>query len=188
MSDDMMKRTREWLQSCVNAATRSGVPEEADLEAFILAHIDGEPARTQAAVERKAEDVREACAQHAAGRHEAYGWADNEVRSIAIAVRNTPLTATPLADELDEAQRGEREAWRQTDAMRVERDAARSDLCEAVEVLRALTSGLSEDPQRELESMSIHDFDSMADHARAHRQLTREVRARAVLAKHGEGA
>lgn len=49
--DDLMKRTREWLQSCVNAATRSGVPEEADLEAFILAHIDGEPARLAAALE-----------------------------------------------------------------------------------------------------------------------------------------
>lgn len=47
--DELMKRTREWLQSCVNAATRSGVPEEADLEAFILAHIDGEPARMAAA-------------------------------------------------------------------------------------------------------------------------------------------
>ena len=48
---ELMKRTREWLQSCVNAATRSGVPEEADLEAFILAHIDGEPARQAAAVD-----------------------------------------------------------------------------------------------------------------------------------------
>ena len=47
----LMKQTREWLQSCVNAATRSGVPEEADLEAFILAHIDGEPARLAAARE-----------------------------------------------------------------------------------------------------------------------------------------
>ncbi len=43
--DDMMKRSREWLQSCVNAATRSGVPEEADLEAFLLAHLDDEHAR-----------------------------------------------------------------------------------------------------------------------------------------------
>ena len=55
---ELMKRTREWLQSCVNAATRSGVPEEADLEAFILAHIDGEPARLAAALERANEGVR----------------------------------------------------------------------------------------------------------------------------------
>jgi hypothetical protein len=54
---ELMKRTREWLQSCVNAATRSGVPEEADLEAFILAHIDGEPAR-RAAVEAERDALR----------------------------------------------------------------------------------------------------------------------------------
>ena len=52
---ELMKRTREWLQSCVNAATRSGVPEEADLEAFILAHLDGEPARLAAAREEQRE-------------------------------------------------------------------------------------------------------------------------------------
>ena len=48
---DLMQRSREWLQSCVNAATRSGEPEEADLEAFLLAHLDGEPARQAAAVD-----------------------------------------------------------------------------------------------------------------------------------------
>ena len=58
MSDDTMGRSREWLQSCVNAATRSGAPEEADLEAFLLAHIDGEPARTQATVERETATLR----------------------------------------------------------------------------------------------------------------------------------
>ena len=62
--DELMRRTREWLQSCVNAATRSGVPEEADLEAFILAHIDGEPAR-RAAVEAERDALR---AQVAAAR------------------------------------------------------------------------------------------------------------------------
>jgi chromosome segregation ATPase len=98
--DELMRRTREWLQSCVNAATRSGVPEEADLEAFILAHIDGEPARLAAAVAAAREEQREACERYAEERHAAYGWAENEVRSIGIAIRNTPLTATPLADEL----------------------------------------------------------------------------------------
>lgn len=84
----LMKRTREWLQSCVNAATRSGVPEEADLEAFILAHIDGEPARLAAA----REEMREACALDA---EERVGCAStyDEIRSV-------PLDATPLADEL----------------------------------------------------------------------------------------
>ena len=57
--DELMKRTREWLQSCVNAATRSGVPEEADLEAFILAHIDGEPERIAAARREAAEEKAE---------------------------------------------------------------------------------------------------------------------------------
>ena len=87
---ELMKRTREWLQSCVNAATRSGVPEEADLETFVLAHIDGEPARLAAA----REEQREVCARvvedqhlYMAGTHSA-------------TVRSAPLTTTPLADEL----------------------------------------------------------------------------------------
>jgi hypothetical protein len=98
--DELMRRTREWLQSCVNAATRSGVPEEADLEAFILAHIDGEPARRAAAVAAAREEQREACERYAEERHAAYGWAENEVRSIGIAIRNTPLDATPPADRI----------------------------------------------------------------------------------------
>ncbi len=91
---ELMKRAREWLQSCVNAATRSGVPEEADLEAFILAHIDGEPARLAAA----REEQREACARFAVYRHDVYGWSESEQRSIENAVRATPLDATPLAE------------------------------------------------------------------------------------------
>jgi len=47
MTDDLMKRSREWLQACVNAATRGGTPEEADLEAFLLAHLDGDAARVR---------------------------------------------------------------------------------------------------------------------------------------------
>lgn len=100
MTDDLMKRSREWLQSCVNAATRSGTPEEADLEAFLLAHIDGEPARIAAA----REEQREACALRAgAGDPEDHDHAKawpcwwcakaNEVREV-------PLTATPLGDEV----------------------------------------------------------------------------------------
>ena len=76
---ELMKRTREWLQSCVNAATRSGVPEEADLEAFILAHIDGEPARRAAALD---EDIATARAEGvAAERARVVAWlraADSE--------------------------------------------------------------------------------------------------------------
>lgn len=98
--DELMKRTREWLQSCVNAATRSGVPEEADLEAFILAHLDGEPARLAAA----REEQREACALRVdAVKCYGYGVEADEpgVRDqCAGEVRDTPLDATPLADEL----------------------------------------------------------------------------------------
>ena len=97
---ELMKRTREWLQSCVNAATRSGVPEEADLEAFILAHLDGEPARLAAA----REEQREACALRVdAVKCYGYGVEADEpgVRDqCAGEVRDTPLDATPLADEL----------------------------------------------------------------------------------------
>jgi len=49
MNDDV-KAAVEWLEECVRVATRNGVPEEADLEAAVLAHLDGEPARTAAAV------------------------------------------------------------------------------------------------------------------------------------------
>ena len=62
----------------------------------LIAQIDGEPARLAAA----REEQREACAEYATERHAAYGWEDREVRSIGIAVRATPLTATPLANAL----------------------------------------------------------------------------------------
>lgn len=93
---ELMKRTREWLQSCVNAATRSGVPEEADLEAFILAHIDGEPARRAAA----REEQREWCARH--WEQTAASTDDLSIDDLIPpdVIRATPLDATPLADEL----------------------------------------------------------------------------------------
>lgn len=119
---ELMKRTREWLQSCVNAATRSGVPEEADLEAFILAHLDGEPARLAAALE----NMREACALRVdAVKCYGYGVEADEpgVRDqCAGEVRDTPLDATPLADALERANEGVR-YW--TDLAQAEaRDAA----------------------------------------------------------------
>lgn len=115
--DDLMKRTREWLQSCVNAATRSGVPEEADLEAFILAHIDGEPARLAAAREEAImawragaadrDELRADCERRIAAAREEQREAcalDAEERvgcaSTYDEIRSVPLDATPLADEL----------------------------------------------------------------------------------------
>jgi septal ring factor EnvC (AmiA/AmiB activator) len=88
MTDDIMTRVREWLASCVRVATENGVPEEADLEAAALAHIDGEASRQAAAV--------------AAAREE-QARADMEAVNDALARGEswTPnLTATPLADEI----------------------------------------------------------------------------------------
>lgn len=115
--DELMKRTREWLQSCVNAATRSGVPEEADLEAFILAHLDGEPARLAAAREEAImewragaadrDELRADCERRIAAAREEQREAcalDAEERvgcaSTYDEIRSVPLDATPLADEL----------------------------------------------------------------------------------------
>lgn len=119
---ELMKRTREWLQVCVNAATRSGVPEEADLEAFILAHIDGEQARQDAAVAAAREEQREADAKFCPNclgvgfverpvpcpycddsTHDHYcptGTQRQQCGCGAERIRGTPLDATPLADEL----------------------------------------------------------------------------------------
>lgn len=112
---ELMQRSREWLQSCVNAATRSGVPEEADLEAFILAHLDGEAARTAAAVAAAREEQREACALWMQGP-------DPTMMDVANGetVRGTPLTATPLADRIAELEARERD-WGSYGAALVER-------------------------------------------------------------------
>jgi hypothetical protein len=91
---ELMKRTREWLQSCVNAATRSGVPEEADLEAFILAHIDGEPAR-RAAVEAERDALR---AQMEAAREAAERIVKTQWR-----MPDCYITATAILRAMDEA-------------------------------------------------------------------------------------
>lgn len=95
---DLMQRSREWLQSCVNAATRSGVPEEADLEAFILAHLDGEEARQDAAVAAAREEQREACWDVVSDNH------DEPYSKTLRALAAMPLTSTPLADRIAELE------------------------------------------------------------------------------------
>lgn len=111
MTDDIMTRVREWLASCVRVATENGVPEEADLEAAALAHIDGEPARLAAAMDRREEVVLTVCAERqaaavAAAREEQreacarYVGAEFDLDIADASVRRTPLTATPLADEI----------------------------------------------------------------------------------------
>lgn len=119
---ELMKRTREWLQSCVNAATRSGVPEEADLEAFILAHLDGEPERLAAAREEQREADAKFCPNCLGvgfverpvpcpycddSTHDHYcptGTQRQQCGCGAERIRATPLTATPLADRLAAAE------------------------------------------------------------------------------------
>ena len=97
---DLMQRSREWLQSCVSAATRSGVPEEADLEAFILVHIDGEQARQDAAVAAAREEQREADARFI--RSDEATW--DSAHELDEVIRTSPLTATPLADRIAELE------------------------------------------------------------------------------------
>ena len=139
--DELMKRTREWLQSCVNAATRSGVPEEADLEAFILAHIDGEPARLAAALERANEGVRywtdlaQAEARDAAALRARVAEleADQHCPTCgcgAERIRATPLTSTALADELERS-------WQQTAQMVDRAEKAEADLAAMMEQWKA---------------------------------------------------
>ena len=133
---DLMQRSREWLQSCVNAATRSGVPEEADLEAFILAHLDGEEARQAAAVAAAREEQREADAKFCPNclgvgfverpvpcpycddsTHDHYcptGTQRQQCGCGAERIRATPLTATPLADRIAELEASNDAQWEET--------------------------------------------------------------------------
>lgn len=111
---ELMKRTREWLQSCVNAATRSGVPDEADLEAFILAHLDGEPARLAAArEEQRAHDIarsRKAKYTLTGGKNSLAGAWNAGIESAIEGVMSTPLDATPL-DATPLAERDRLRTW-----------------------------------------------------------------------------
>lgn len=56
---------------------------------------------------------------------------------VKKALERQAAAVAALREEQREAERGEQEAWRQTDAMRVERDALRAQLAEALEALRA---------------------------------------------------
>lgn len=81
MSDDVMKRAREWLRES-SLRGRPTRPELTLLEVdALLAHLDGEPARQAEAVAKAREEQREACA-------------------LAFQEQTSPvLAATPLADE-----------------------------------------------------------------------------------------
>ena len=68
--------------------------------ATLLAHLDGEPARTAAAVAAAREEQREACARHI--REEFLADLDIDADSACL---NAPLDATPLSDRLEELER-----------------------------------------------------------------------------------
>lgn len=112
--DDMTKKALEWIREMLGADRRP-------VARALLAHIDGEPARQQAACDRRAEEVREACARSCqtckgAGfvmRVRECPFCDDstfdhecptdKVKVLCLCgaerVRATPLTATPLGDE-----------------------------------------------------------------------------------------
>lgn len=170
--DELMKRTREWLQSCVNAATRSGVPEEADLEAFILAHLDGEPERLAAALE----NLREACALRVdAVKCYGYGVEADEpgVRDqCAGEVRDTPLDATPLREALERANEGVR-YW--TDLAQAEaRDAA---------ALRARVAELEAEVSRRDALIRSDGYDDMRAHAQELARRAEKAEAQVAAAR-----
>lgn len=86
--------------------------------ATLLAHIDGEPARTAAAVAAAREEQREACAtRFNEQRRPERPLTKHEVNE---AIRGTPLTATPLADELERS-------WQQTARMVERAEKAESE-------------------------------------------------------------
>lgn len=86
----VLRGTSRWLQ----------IPQATGT--LLLAHFDGEPARTAEAEARAREEMREACARAgvAAVRH-SQQTTDQCRLEVGSAIRATPITATPLADELE---------------------------------------------------------------------------------------
>ncbi len=151
-----------------------------------LAHIDAEAARTAEAVAREREEMREACARQLRCRllDEAAKLVDGHLgefaRLAAVGqferavtdevdawaaekVRVTPLTATPLADELERS-------WDEIAKMVERAEKAEAERDEAVRALRRLAP---------------EDCD---DAVAGYRCNCETCQARAVLAKYPEGA
>ena len=108
MNDDVkaaVERFHEWEFDGLDARDH----------ATLLAHIDGEPARTAAAREeqRAADVARSRKAKYAltGGKTSLAGAWNAGIESAIEGVESMPLTATPLADEIT-ALRAEREAWK----------------------------------------------------------------------------
>ena len=119
-----------------------GDPDWWERERLILAHIDGEPARIAAAVADASSAALRAMSR--AVKAEARvaelerTLKERDEQSLFEGQRehewNASFNATVIERaekaeaERDEAQRGEQEAWRQTDQMRAERDALRAQV------------------------------------------------------------
>lgn len=85
--------------------------------------IDGEAARTAAAVAAKVEEVRSACAQAAAHWARESGLAYGEPSHLFDAVMAVPLDSTPLADEMRDEREVSQSLREQLIAAEAERDA-----------------------------------------------------------------
>lgn len=162
--DELMKRTREWLQSCVNAATRSGVPEEADLEAFILAHIDGEPERLAAARREAAEEKAEEGVRYWTDLAQAEARDAAALRTRVAELERALADAVAIAREFDARQQ---KAEARVAELEAERD-------EAVAALRGLLRKEWYIYEGNLEAAGHASVDDLNA-------------ARAVLAKYPEG-
>lgn len=97
-------------------------------EKLTLAWLDGEPARQQAACDRRAEEVREADAN----------FIDRNLggpigATIVAGIRSLPLTATPLGDELRDEREVSQSLREQLIAAEAERDALRARVAELEE-------------------------------------------------------
>ena len=118
MTDDV-KKVVAWLRR-----TAGGFPH---LET-LLAWLDGEPARQQAACDRRAEEVREADAN----------FIDRNLggpigATIVAGIQSLPLTATPLGDELRDEREVSQSLREQLIAAEAERDALRARVAELEE-------------------------------------------------------
>lgn len=153
----------------------------------LLAHVDGEQARSDA----RAEEVREACArQFPKGPEESFfdPWA-------AEVVRATPLTSTPLADRIAEleasvrvsesllrvttAERDEAEA--RVAELEAERDAAQKEL---LALKKAVTDKLHFDMRALLDGTPERRLEAERDALRAQVEAARRW---AVHDSHGRG-
>jgi len=127
LTDDV-KAAVEWARGAVESHDLyRGARDERDGSVehmrALLAHIDGEDARTAAAVaaareEQRAEDML------SLGREEQSSWA-------AFRIKAAPLTATPLADELRDEREVSQSLREQLIAAEAERDEWRRQLRDA---------------------------------------------------------